>query len=161
MGELGWTLAAVVQTPVLVQTSFRCFTMKLLLIFQRPIPPAATALPDASTVISNVSVMRNNLDVKHAPSALAQKHDSPQTVSPTYLSSRLFACREETDVIGLLADDLSDVSSNNKGYEDPCKESPQLPEYNGHVDAVPPTYDTPTPVPSPPPYVDNLDSGYI
>jgi len=35
MGLNGWHLASIVQTPLLVQSSFTAYTMKLLFIFQR------------------------------------------------------------------------------------------------------------------------------
>ena len=35
MGLSGWHLATIVQTPLLVQSSFTTYTMKLLFIFQR------------------------------------------------------------------------------------------------------------------------------
>ena len=37
MGVSGWELAAIIQTPLLVQSSFTTYTMKLLMIFQRKI----------------------------------------------------------------------------------------------------------------------------
>ena len=39
MGVSGWELAAVVQTPALLQSSFTKYTMKLLLFFQRRLIP--------------------------------------------------------------------------------------------------------------------------
>ena len=35
MGASGWELTAIVQTPILVQSSFTTFTIKVLMIFQR------------------------------------------------------------------------------------------------------------------------------
>ena len=35
MGAMGWELAAILQTPAIVQTTFTKYTMKLLMIFQR------------------------------------------------------------------------------------------------------------------------------
>lgn len=37
MGVSGWELASIVQTPLLVQSTFTVYTMKLLFIFQRPL----------------------------------------------------------------------------------------------------------------------------
>jgi hypothetical protein len=37
MGVSGWELAAIIQTPLLIQSSFTSYTMKLLMIFQRKI----------------------------------------------------------------------------------------------------------------------------
>lgn len=39
MGLSGWELATIVQTPLLVQSSFTTYTMKLLMVFQRRIHP--------------------------------------------------------------------------------------------------------------------------
>jgi len=45
MGLKGWHLASIVQTPLLVQSSFTAYTMKLLFIFQRRLrQPSSSAL---------------------------------------------------------------------------------------------------------------------
>ena len=39
MGVSGWELATVIQTPYLAQSTFTTYTLKLLMVFQRPIIP--------------------------------------------------------------------------------------------------------------------------
>ena len=41
MGVSGWELASIIQTPLLVQSGFTTYTMKLLFIFQRRLRPTA------------------------------------------------------------------------------------------------------------------------
>jgi len=43
MGLNGWHLASIVQTPLLVQSSFTAYTMKLLFIFQRRLRQLSTS----------------------------------------------------------------------------------------------------------------------
>ena len=49
MGVSGWELAAIIQTPLLVQSSFTTFTMKLLMVYQRRIHPSMEQLRRLTT----------------------------------------------------------------------------------------------------------------
>ncbi|ELT97862.1 hypothetical protein CAPTEDRAFT_224889 [Capitella teleta] len=44
MGVSGWELAGIIQTPLLIQSSFTTYTMKLLMVFQRRINPSMQRL---------------------------------------------------------------------------------------------------------------------
>lgn len=44
MGVSGWELATIIQTPLLIQSSFTTYTMKLLMVFQRRINPSMQQL---------------------------------------------------------------------------------------------------------------------
>ena len=50
MGVMGWELAAMVQSPVIIQSSFTTFTMKLMMIFQRKLIPSFQCLRQMKAV---------------------------------------------------------------------------------------------------------------
>ena len=69
MGVMGWQLAAILQTPAIVQTSFTVYAIKLIMIFQRRLLPsfdryrsqqraAATAASKTSTSQSRTGQSR-------------------------------------------------------------------------------------------------------
>jgi len=52
MGVSGWELATIIQTPLLTQSSFTTFTMKLLFLFQRRLKPISAVNRRGVTVLS-------------------------------------------------------------------------------------------------------------
>ena len=60
MGNAGWEIATIIQTPILLQSSFTTYTIKLLMFFQRRLYYAR----NQSQIANGTGSLRHNYDRK-------------------------------------------------------------------------------------------------